>query len=70
MTPNVGSIDRALRVFLGVVLLVAPFVSGLAFFSSTAATVVCVIVGLVLIATSAVRFCPLYRLLGVQTCKV
>jgi hypothetical protein len=70
MTSNVGSIDRVLRLILGVVLIAAPFVSGMALFASTTATVISVIVGLVMIGTSAMRFCPLYRILGIQTCKV
>ncbi len=70
MSHNVGNIDRIFRLVLGIVLLVAPFVSGLALFNSTTATVISVIVGLVLIATAAMKFCPLYRILGIQTCKV
>lgn len=70
MTANVGSLDRAVRLILGLFLLLAPFVTGIALFSGTVATVVSVVVGLVLIATSAMKFCPLYRILGVQTCKI
>lgn len=70
MTANVGTIDRTLRAILGVVLLLAPFVSGMALFASPVWTAVSVIVGLVLVVTSAVKFCPAYRLLGMRTCKV
>lgn len=70
MTANVGRIDRLLRIVIGVVLLVFPFVSGLAIFESTAATVIAVIVGIVMVATSAMRFCPLYRILGLNTCRI
>ena len=70
MTSNVGSIDRIVRALLGIILIAAPFVSGLAIFASQAATIVSVIVGIVMLATSAMRFCPLYRMLGVQTCKL
>ena len=70
MTSNVGTIDRGLRFILGLVLLAAPFVSGIALFDSTAATLISVIVGLVMVGTSAMKFCPLYRILGVQTCKL
>ncbi len=70
MTLNVGTFDRVFRLVLGVILLVAPFVSGLAMFENTAITVVSLIVGGVMIATAAMRFCPLYRIFGVRTCKV
>lgn len=70
MTANLGSIDRAFRVILGIALLALPFLSGWAIFGSTTAMLVSVIVGVVMIATSALRFCPLYRVLGIQTCKI
>lgn len=70
MTANVGSIDRIFRLFLGVVLLAAPFVSGMALFESGTATVVSMIVGAVMVGTSAMRFCPLYRVFGIRTCKI
>ncbi len=70
MTLNVGTFDRIFRLVLGVILLVAPFVSGLAMFENTAITVVSLIVGGVMIATAAMRFCPLYRIFGIRTCKV
>ncbi|KIN76067.1 DUF2892 domain-containing protein [Sulfitobacter mediterraneus] len=70
MTANVGSIDRVLRIVLGLVLIALPFVSNMALFASGTATVIAVVVGLVLIATSAMRFCPLYRIFGIRTCKL
>jgi uncharacterized membrane protein HdeD (DUF308 family) len=70
MTANLGSIDRIFRIVLGIVLLAAPFVSGLAIFSSSTSTIISVIIGIVMVATSAMRFCPLYRIFGIQTCKI
>jgi hypothetical protein len=70
MTHNIGTTDRFLRIALGILLILTPFVGALALFQSPVATVVAVVVGLVLIGTSAMRFCPLYRMLGVQTCKL
>lgn len=70
MTANVGSIDRVLRIVLGLVLIALPFVSNMALFASGTATVIAVVVGLVLIGTSAMRFCPLYRIFGIRTCKI
>lgn len=70
MSANVGSIDRAFRFVLGLVLLALPFISGITLFASGPATIISVIVGLVMIATSAMRFCPLYRIFGIRTCKL
>lgn len=70
MITNLGNFDRIFRALLGVVLLAAPFVSGLAIFSGTAATVISVIAGLVMLGTSAMKFCPLYRIFGIRTCKL
>ncbi|MDZ4135399.1 MAG: DUF2892 domain-containing protein [Paracoccaceae bacterium] len=70
MTANLGTLDRALRLVLGLLLIVMPFVSGLALFDTTAMKYGAVIVGLVLVATSAMKFCPLYRIFGIRTCKL
>ncbi|MCF2904116.1 DUF2892 domain-containing protein [Octadecabacter sp. CECT 8868] len=69
MTANIGTIDRVFRFVLGVVLVLAPFVSGMALFASTPATVISVIVGIVMLATASMRFCPLYRIFGIRTCQ-
>lgn len=70
MTTNIGTIDRIFRLVLGIVLLFAPFVSGMAMFQSSTATIISVIVGLVMLGTSTLKFCPLYRVFGIQTCKI
>lgn len=70
MTSNVGKIDRIARIIIGVLLIVAPFMTQIGMFQSTLGTVIAVIVGVVLMATSAMCFCPLYRILGIRTCKV
>ena len=70
MENNVGTTDRVLRLVLGLVLLAAPFISGLALFNSSAATVISVLAGLVMVATSAMKFCPLYRIFGIRTYKL
>ncbi len=69
MTTNVGTIDRLFRLVLGVILLVAPLISGLAMFNSTVAVVVSILAGLVLIATAVMKTCPLYTVFGIRTCK-
>lgn len=70
MTKNIGNSDRILRIVLGLVLLALPFISGLALFNSGIATAVAMIAGIVMLVTSAIRFCPLYRILGIQTCRI
>ncbi|WP_439149482.1 YgaP family membrane protein [Sulfitobacter sp.] len=70
MTTNIGTIDRVFRFVLGIILLAAPFVSGLDLFNSSTATIISVIVGLVMVGTSALKFCPLYRIFGIKTCKL
>jgi hypothetical protein len=58
------------RIILGIVLLLAPFVSGMGLFESGLATAISVIAGIVMLATSAMKFCPIYRLFGIRTCKL
>jgi predicted benzoate:H+ symporter BenE len=70
MTTNVGTIDRVFRIVLGLVLLAAPFISGMALFASTPATIISVIAGIALLGTSAMKFCPMYRIFGIRTCKL
>lgn len=65
MTANVGTIDRILRAVAGVVLLVLGFMS-----FSGGVQIGAIIVGVVLLATAGMRFCPAYRLLGIKTCQM
>lgn len=69
MTPNVGNIDRIARAVLGVILLIAPFLGAVPLFDSVVAATISVVVGLVLLATAATRLCPLYSMLGINTCR-
>lgn len=70
MHPNVGPADRILRAILGLVLIAIAFIPALPLFGSPVLQTIAIIVGLVLLATALARFCPLYRLLGLSTCKV
>ncbi len=58
MNLNEGIVDRAIRVILGVGLLALIFVGPKTWFG---------LVGLVPLLTGLVGFCPLYRLVGIQT---
>lgn len=67
---NVGTPDRIARIVIGAVLVLLPFFSGLALFANPLWLWASVAVGAVLILTAILRFCPLYAILGVSTCKV
>lgn len=60
MNRNVGRIDQWLRIVLGIALIAWAALGGPAW----------AWVGAVPLATGLVRFCPLYRLLGIDTCRV
>lgn len=68
-TANVGTVDRAIRLIVGVILLAVPYVYVSELWSNPVAQWGVPIVGAVLIFTAVVRFCPLYRLIGTSTCK-
>lgn len=59
MSCNVGGIDRVLRIVAGVVILGAGAFGPLGWWG---------LIGLVPLATGAMRFCPAYTLLGIRTC--
>ncbi len=64
MTHNTGNADRMVRVVLAIVLAVAGIAIG------GALAIVCFVLAAVMLVTAAVGFCPLYRLVGIDTCKV
>jgi hypothetical protein len=65
-TANVGTPDRLIRLVLGIILAALPFVV-----SSIGANVLLLwllpIVGIVLIATAFISWCPIYAALGLST---
>lgn len=70
MTANVGNIDRLARLVLGAALVALPFVTEFAFWDMPVARFGAPVVGAVLVLTAGLRFCPLYRLLGMNTCRI
>jgi len=68
MKPNEGSLDRAARVILGIVALVAAWM-WLGLGAGAVLGIVVAIVGAVLILTGLIGFCPAYRLVGMSTCR-
>ncbi|QIE42337.1 YgaP family membrane protein [Meridianimarinicoccus aquatilis] len=69
MTPNVGQTDRIIRGAAGVALVLLSVFSGMPLFDGSLVKWIAVLVGLVLLATSSVAFCPGYALFGIKTCK-
>ncbi len=63
MQANVGSTDRIIRIVLGLVLVALFFVVAAPW------KYVALVAGLVAIATGLFRFCGLYKLLGINTCR-
>lgn len=61
MTPNVGSIDRTLRIIAGLALL-----SLLVLLEGNARWLG--LIGLVPIGTALIRWCPAYTLFGINSC--
>ena len=59
-TVNVGTIDRGLRIVVGLVLLALVFVGPQTLWG---------LLGIVPLATAIFRWCPAYSLLGMKTCK-
>lgn len=69
---NVGSADRVLRLIVGAILLIAPFLPTLGdLFAAWGAWKFALTgVGAVMILTGLFRFCPAYTLLGINTCPI
>ncbi|MDV4144893.1 MULTISPECIES: YgaP family membrane protein [Shimia] len=69
MTHNVGNLDRLIRLILGAALIILPFAFEAALWQNDMIKYGLALVGLVLAGTSAFKFCPLYRVLGLSTCR-
>ena len=61
MKLNVGGIDRILRIVLGLVLIALAFTGTIGVWGY---------IGVVPLLTGAVGFCPVYPLLGMNTCPM
>ena len=60
MKANVGSIDRAIRLILGLITL------GLGWYFQSWFG----LLGVVFIATGLMNYCPLYAIFGIKTCSI
>jgi hypothetical protein len=63
MKPNIGTIDRGIRALVGIAL-IALWPLGL--LQGTPA-IIALVVGIVMLATALLRWCPPYALLGINT---
>ncbi|WP_299747676.1 DUF2892 domain-containing protein [uncultured Tateyamaria sp.] len=69
MTVNVGTVDRIFRPGLGVGLLYIAFLSGLPLFAAPLFKYGAAAIGIVMLATSTLKMCPIYSILGLKTCR-
>ncbi|MBA1240993.1 DUF2892 domain-containing protein [Pseudomonas kunmingensis] len=60
MKANVGTIDRTLRIAIGIALIGLSLAGVIGVWGW---------IGLLPLATGIFRFCPVYTLLGIKTCK-
>ena len=60
MKANVGTIDRTLRIIIGIALIGLSLAGAIGVWGR---------IGLLPLATGIFRFCPAYTLLGIKTCK-
>lgn len=60
MKANIGTIDRGARIAVGLVIIIPALTGSIGAWGW---------IGLVPLATGIFRFCPLYSLLGIKTCK-
>lgn len=61
MTPNVGTLDRILRIVVGAALIALAMTGTIGIWGW---------IGVVPLLTGTFRFCPAYAIVGVRTCTV
>ncbi len=66
MTTNESTADRSIRAIVGVAALIAAFVIGI----GSVGGIILAVVGVVMLVTAAIGFCPIYRVFGLSTRKV
>ena len=65
MKKNVGTIDRVIRAIVGIVA-IAAYAMGML---QGTLGIVALVVGIVMLGTAAISWCPPYTLLGINTCS-
>jgi hypothetical protein len=66
MKKNMGNADRAIRVIIAILVAVLYFTNVI---SGTLGLILLIVAG-VFVLTSLISFCPLYSLIGLNTCPV
>lgn len=66
MACNVGGVERPIRIVVGVIALGIGAFAGL----PPVGTGVALVVGAIALVTGAIGFCPLWTVLGINTCPV
>jgi hypothetical protein len=66
MQTNESTIDRGIRIVIALAAVIGAFAVG----AGSVVGIVLFVVALIMVATAAVGFCPLYRIFGLSTCKV
>jgi len=61
MNANIGTLDRSLRIIVGLVLIVLAAIGTIGWWGW---------IGVIPLATGLFRFCPAYALLGIKTCPM
>ena len=69
MSANMGTFDRASRFLAGAGLIVLAYFETFVVFSSPFVKFGAMAIGIILIGTALLRFCPAYRVFGIKTCK-
>lgn len=60
ISKNIGQVDRGLRFALGALLILLAVTGTIGVWGY---------IGAIFVATAAISFCPLYRLVGLKTCR-
>ncbi len=66
MKKNIGFTDKSIRITVALVIFLLFFMNVI----TGGLGIALLVVAGVLVATSLINFCPLYSLLGVNTCKI
>lgn len=66
---NIGSFDFFVRIIVGISFVYLGFINT-QIINDSISSIILGIVGIVALSTATVRFCPLYRLAGLSTCKI
>ncbi len=64
MNKNVGTIDRSIRAIVGIAA-IAAYALGMV---TGTMGIIALVVGIVMLGTSAIGWCPPYALLGISSC--